>query len=216
MTDAHFDTGKAARLDNPGRIAELRIPELLVEIGGVKVMTDCVDLGCGTGTFTLPMAEIVGRWGKVHAVDDSQEMLDILKSRNPQKNVLVVKADFTQTGLDDGIVEFCLAAFVLHEIKEPEKLLAEAYRLLKPYGRFLVVEWRAEFDNPGPPQKIRLTMEKMEELFAGAGFKDFKSANWSDKHYYGIGVKPQTDRSGDPGPLLINELAKTIGLAGSL
>ena len=213
---SHFDFSKVARLDNPTQITELRILELLSEIGGVKVMTDCVDLGCGTGTFTLPMAELVGRWGKVYAVGDSQEMLDILKSRNPPKNVMLVKADFNETGLDDAIAEFCLAAFILHENKEPEKLLAEAYRLLKPYGRFMVMEWRAEFDNPGPPQKIRLTMDKMEELFAGAGFKDFKSANWSDKYYYGIGVKPQTDRSGDPGPLLFNELAKTIGLASSL
>ncbi|XUX00259.1 MAG: class I SAM-dependent methyltransferase [Dehalogenimonas sp.] len=196
MTDSHFDVSKAARLDNPGRIAELRIPELLTEIGGVKVMADCVDLGCGTGTFTLPIAEIVGRWGKVYAVDDSQEMLEILKSRKLPKNVLPVKADFTETGLDDGIAEFCLAAFIFHETKQPEKLLAEAYRLLKPYGRLLVVEWRAEFESPGPPQKIRVTIDRMAALFTGAGFQGFQSGVWSDKHYYGLGVKPlyETDK----------------------
>ncbi|PPD58010.1 class I SAM-dependent methyltransferase [Dehalogenimonas etheniformans] len=210
MTDSHFDTSKAARLDNPSRVAELRIPELLTEIGGVKVMTDCVDLGCGTGTFTLPMAEIVGRWGKVYAVDDSQEMLDILKSRKPPKNVMPVKADFTETGLVDGIAEFCLAAFILHETKQPEKLLAETYRLLKPGGRLLVMEWRAEFDSPGPSQKIRVTVEKMSALVLETGFRNFQSDNWSEKHYYGLGVKPLYETDKEPDPLVLG-IVKTSG-----
>lgn len=192
MTDAHFDVSKAARLDNESRIKELRIPELLREVGKIKGGTVAVDLGAGTGTFALRLAPLLGTKGKVYAVDDSADMLGILKSRKPPPNLLWVKADFTNTGLESGIADFCLAAFILHETKEPEKLLAEAFRLLKPGGRLLAVEWRAEFDSPGPPQKIRLTAERMGQLFAGAGFKDFESANWSDKHYYGRAQKPGT------------------------
>ncbi|MEL7562690.1 class I SAM-dependent methyltransferase [Dehalogenimonas sp. 4OHTPN] len=189
MTNNHFDTGKSARLDNPGRIAELRIPELIRETGGVKAGMVCVDLGCGTGTFALPMAEIVGTTGHVYAVDDSDAMLDILKSRKPPKSVLPVKSDFTKTSLDDAIAEFCLAAFILHETKEPQKALDEAYRLLKPGGRLLAMEWRAEYDSPGPPQKIRISAEKIEAMFRWAGFKDFRCDNWTEKHYYSLGLK---------------------------
>ena len=189
MTDTHFDISKAARLDNEGRIKELRIPDLLREIGKIKGGTIAVDLGAGTGTFALRLAPLLGTKGKVYAVDDNDDMLGILKSRTPPPNLNWVKADFTATGLDSGIADFCLAAFVLHETKKPQQLLNEAYRLLRPGGRLLAVEWRAEFDSPGPPQKIRITPEKMEAMFQAAGFKSFNSANWTEKHYYGLGVK---------------------------
>lgn len=189
MTDNHFDIGSAARLDNPARIAELRIPELLREIGGVTTGMVCVDLGCGTGTFALPIAEIVGKLGKVFAIDDSDAMLGTLKSRKPPKSIMPVKADFIETGLDDAIAEFCMAAFILHETKEPQKVLDEAYRLLKPGGRLLAMEWRAEYDSPGPPQKIRISAVKIEAMFRLAGFKDFRCDNWTEKHYYSLGLK---------------------------
>jgi ubiquinone/menaquinone biosynthesis C-methylase UbiE len=189
MTDTHFDTSKAGRLDNEARIKELRIPELLREVGKIKGGTVAVDLGAGTGTFSLRLAPLLGTKGKVYAVDDSADMLGILKSRNPPPNLNWVKADFTNTGLESGIASFCLAAFILHETKEKQKLLDEAYRLLKPGGRLLALEWRAEFDSPGPPQKIRVTPEEMKAMFVAAGFKDFTDAVWTEKHYYGIATK---------------------------
>ena len=189
MTDTHFDVSKAARLDNESRVKELRIPDLLRTVGGVKKGMTGVELGCGTGTFALRLAGLVGLKGKVYAVDDSDDMLGILKSRNPPPSLNWVKADFTATGLGSGIADFCLAAFILHETKEPQKALDEAYRLLKPGGRLLAVEWRSEFDSPGPPQRIRLSTEQMKEMFAAAGFKDFTSAVWTEKHYYGTATK---------------------------
>jgi ubiquinone/menaquinone biosynthesis C-methylase UbiE len=190
MTEnAHFDTSKAARLDNEGRIKELRIPELLREILKVKGGTVAIDLGAGTGAFALRLAPLLGTKGRVYAVDDSADMLGILKSRNPPPNLFTIKADFIKTGLESGIADFCLATFVLHEITEPQKVVEEAYRLLKPGGRLLVLEWRAEFDSPGPPQKIRITSEKMESIFRAAGFSEILSQNWTEKHYFVRGLK---------------------------
>ncbi|MEN8613798.1 class I SAM-dependent methyltransferase [Dehalogenimonas sp. THU2] len=192
MTDeSHFDINKASHLDNEGRIRELRIPELLKDIGGVMGGMTCVDLGAGTGTFALRIAARVGEKGKVFAIDDSAAMLSILKSRKPPPQIVPVQSDFTATGLDSGIADFCLAAFILHETKEPQKILDEAFRLLKPGGRLLAVEWRAEFDSPGPPQRIRISPEKMEAMFRQAGFKDFTHQNWTEKHYYGTSEKTQ-------------------------
>ncbi len=54
-------------------------------------------------------------------MDDSANMLNILKSRNPPPNLNRFKADFTNTGLESGIAGFCLAAFILHETKEKQK-----------------------------------------------------------------------------------------------
>lgn len=187
--DSHFDISKASRLDDEGRIRELRIPELLRDAGSVMGGMTCVDLGAGTGAFALRLAARVGGKGKVFAVDDSAAMLGILKSRKPPPQIVLIQSDFTATGIESGIADFCLAAFILHETKEPQKLIDEASRLLKPGGRLLAVEWRAEFDSPGPPQRIRVSLEKMEAMFLRAGFKHFTHQNWTEKHYYGVSEK---------------------------
>ena len=75
------------------------------------------------------------------------------------------------------------------QVKERTAQLDEAYRLLKPGGHLLVVEWRAELDAPGPPKQIRVSAEKVEAMFRAAGFKEFKSENWTEKHYYGVATK---------------------------
>ena len=189
MTDAHFDTSKAARLDNESRIKELRIPELLRDVLKIKGGTVAIDLGAGTGAFALRLAPLMGTKGRVYAVDDSADMLSILRSRNPPPNLFTIKANFTSTGLDSGIADFCLAAFIVHETKEKQALVNEAYRLLKPGGRLLVLEWRAELDAPGPPKQIRVTPGEMDSLFRAAGFSEIVSQNWTEKHYYVIGKK---------------------------
>ncbi|ADJ25631.1 Methyltransferase type 11 [Dehalogenimonas lykanthroporepellens BL-DC-9] len=190
MAEEHaFPARMAERLDNPGRLAELRIPELLCDIGGVEAGMTCIDLGAGTGTFTRPLGVLVGSAGRVYAVDASPELLELLKAKKPPEQVTVVTADFTATGLDTGIADFCLTAFVLHETRALEALLKEAFRLLKTDGRLLVVEWRAELEAPGPPKNIRMTPERLGDLLAEAGFTGFAWQNWTEKHYFATAEK---------------------------
>jgi ubiquinone/menaquinone biosynthesis C-methylase UbiE len=159
MTQGHFDTKRARVLDNKERIKELRPNQLLTQVAGITKGMTCVDLGCGTGIFSLPMAYCVGSEGVVYAVDDSAEMLKYLRAKNPPPNLRLVQRDAKQTGLGNQIADFCLLAFILHEVKQPYSIIAEAFRLIKPDGRALVVEWKAELDSPGPPQRIRLTRD---------------------------------------------------------
>ena len=189
MTDAHFDTSKAARLDNESRIKELRIPELLRDVLKIKGGTVAVDLGAGTGAFALRLAPLMGTKGRVCAVDDSADMLNILRSRNPPPNLFTIKANFTSTGLDSGIADFCLATFIVHETNEKQALINEAYRLLKPGGRLLVLEWQAEGDFSGPRKEIRVSPQTVETLFRSAGFTEITSQNWTEKHYFVLGNK---------------------------
>ena len=192
-----FDTTRAGRLNNPERINELRPAELLKDIAGLRPGMTCVDIGSGTGVFSSRMAEIVGPAGVVYAVDNSEEMLNNLRSMNSPANLKLVKADATGTGLEGGCADICLMAFILHEVASPEGILAEAYRLLKPGGIAVVVEWKMEA-NHGPPPRIRISTEKAKLLFRQVGLLYEKYIDWSRNHYVITGRKPEKTDPGIP------------------
>jgi ubiquinone/menaquinone biosynthesis C-methylase UbiE len=186
MEDGIFDIKKAHKLDNPERVKDLRPKELLINAARITSGNICVDFGSGTGMFALPMAELVGNKGKVYAIDRSIEMLAYIKAKNPPKNVMLIHNDVEKTGLKSQIADVCLLAFILHEIKEPGNLIAEALRLLKPHGRLVVVEWKAELDAPGPPKGSRISKEQIVQLFKENGFTLVNYINWSQNHYVAL------------------------------
>jgi len=196
MREGHFDPKISPVLDSEERIKELRPYQLLQEKAGIKPGMTCIDLGSGTGTFTFPLLACIGSTGIVYAIDDSEEMQAYIRSKNPPPNLIFVRSDVTQTGLDDGIADFCLLSSILHEVDQPAELMAEAFRLLKPGGRILVVEWKAELDSPGPPRRRRLSREKVEQLFRQTGFQNIQYFDWSRNYYATRGIKKGTILAG--------------------
>jgi ubiquinone/menaquinone biosynthesis C-methylase UbiE len=189
MDEGIFDVKQAQKLDNPERIGELRPYELLTKVAGITSGETCLDFGSGTGTFALPMAELVGTKGKVFAIDNSTEMQAAIRAKNPPNNLIIVNKDVVRTGLNRQIADMCLLAFILHEVKEPGNMIAEAFRLLKSNTRLVVVEWKAELDTPGPPRKIRISKEQIAHLFSQVGLTLVKHINWSQNYYVTIGKK---------------------------
>jgi ubiquinone/menaquinone biosynthesis C-methylase UbiE len=183
-----LDGDRFARLSNPERVEELRPAGLLTEVAGVSEGMTCVDLGCGTGVFALPMADLVGLSGAVYAVDNNHDMLDYIRTQHPPPSLRLVRADATRTGLPDGIADICLLAFVLHEFKAPHEALKESRRLLRPTGKAVIVEWRMESDK-GPPLEIRIPKKKAETLLAESGLTPGSYVNWSNRHYVIVGTK---------------------------
>jgi ubiquinone/menaquinone biosynthesis C-methylase UbiE len=185
MREGHFDPKIAPVLDSDERIKELRPYQLLKDKAGIKHGWTCIDLGSGTGTFSIPLLLCVGAEGKVYAVDDSDEMLERIRAQNPPPNLILVHGDVRCTGLEDGIADFCLLSSILHEVDQPDVLVAEARRLLKPGGRILALDWKAELDSPGPPQRRRLSRDKVKQLLRQAGFNILEYFDWS-RNYYGV------------------------------
>jgi SAM-dependent methyltransferase len=102
-----------------------------------------VDLGCGPGFFTLPLAELVGAEGHVIAVDVQQGMLDMMRARAEAAGLssriqsLLVTPDGPVSA---GPADMALAFWVLHETPDRRRFLQNAHDLLKPGGRLLLVE----------------------------------------------------------------------------
>jgi SAM-dependent methyltransferase len=102
-----------------------------------------VDVGCGVGWFSIPMARMVGQQGKVIAVDLQPQMLDMLRRRAEKAGVLP-RLELHQCRQDrlgiDAAADFALVFAMLHEVPDQRRLLGEIHDLLKPGGRLLLAE----------------------------------------------------------------------------
>ena len=185
--DGIFDVKDAHKLDGPARLKELRPWELLNELAGIAIGNTCVDFGSGTGTFTIPMAEMAGPEGAVFAVDNSLEMLAHIEAKNPPENLRLVHKNVTRTGLVAGSADVCLAAFILHEISPPEDFIREAVRLLKRGGRLIIIEWAPGLEKPGPPAEVRISKEEITRLFTRNGLTLSSFTQWSRNYYVAVG-----------------------------
>ena len=102
-----------------------------------------LDIGCGMGYFSLGLAELVGNNGQVIAADLQAEMLSGLKKR-AERAGLLQRIELHQTSTQEiGVnkqIDFALAFWMVHEVRQPKAFLQQIYDLLKPEGKFLVVE----------------------------------------------------------------------------
>lgn len=166
-----FDPDHRARLEDPERLRLLPARDLLVE-AGLRPDMSVADVGCGPGFFTLPAAGIVGSAGRVYAIDTSAQMLQVIRERargGGLHNIETVLAVESAIPLPDGVAEFALLAFVLHEAIQPGAFTREVARLLVPRGRLLLLEWKKEEMPAGPPMRDRLTPEESVRWLDEAG-----------------------------------------------
>ena len=111
--------------------------------GLIKKGQSVLDLGCGPGTFTIDMAKMTGEKGKVFAVDLQKGMLELVEKKagkfRVQDRIVVHQCSKEGIGLTEPI-DFALAFYMLHESGNPESLLKEIFKMLKPGGKFFLVE----------------------------------------------------------------------------
>ncbi|UGV41454.1 methyltransferase domain-containing protein [Methanococcoides orientis] len=100
-------------------------------------------------------------------------------------NVETVLRDFISegTGLEDESVDYVLLSHILHGA-EPEKLLREAYRILRPNGKVVIIHWNYDPTTPrGPPIEIRIKPEQCIKLAIFSGFKNPMTYDLKPYHY---------------------------------
>jgi SAM-dependent methyltransferase len=116
--------------------------------GYVQPAMTVLDVGCGTGYYSLGMARLVGTTGRVVAVDTEAGVIATLKERAEQAGVArrieARVATEHDLGVSDlgGRVDFALAVYVIHHAADLAGLVADVHSALKPGGRFLVIEPR--------------------------------------------------------------------------
>jgi SAM-dependent methyltransferase len=128
-----------------------------------------LDVGCGLGFYTIPLARLVGPTGRVHAVDVWPEVVAELERRARRAGyaarveVRLCRGDDLDLADLGGRVDFALAMHVVHEAPDPEAFLAQVHAAVTPGGRLLMVEPRGHV---GPSRFART-----HELAEGVGFR---------------------------------------------
>jgi ubiquinone/menaquinone biosynthesis C-methylase UbiE len=140
----------------------------------VKPGQTVCDMGCGNGFYTLKLAEMVGKEGKVLAVDIQPEMLSLLRRRadaDQLKNVKTVVGTTVDPRLPEGKVDLILCVDVYHEFSNPEEMLAAMHKSLAPHGRVALVEFRGEDPNVPIKPLHKMTKEQILKEWPPNGFK---------------------------------------------
>jgi ubiquinone/menaquinone biosynthesis C-methylase UbiE len=165
-----FDPARAHLLDSSDR--DVFLPDnVLVDLLELTGTETVLDYGAGTGRVSVAVAGRLSQ-GQVIAVDESPEMVELLRARVAESaNVEVVAIAENRVALPDASVDRILAVNLLHEIRG-ETALIEMRRLLKPGGFVLVVDWdRERPSDPGPPANHRYSAREAQQDLAAVGFQ---------------------------------------------
>jgi 2-polyprenyl-3-methyl-5-hydroxy-6-metoxy-1,4-benzoquinol methylase len=155
------------------REREERCSRMLANMGIEPGMTVC-DLGCGNGFHTLKMAPLVGPRGRILAVDIQPEMLAMLRARMESEgveNITPILASAHDPRLPQQSVDLILLVDVYHEFSHPEYMLRAMHAALKPNGRIVLVEYRAE-DASVPIKPLhKMSKRQIMREFPANGFR---------------------------------------------
>jgi ubiquinone/menaquinone biosynthesis C-methylase UbiE len=164
----------SALLEHPLRLQYRNVSETLAEMGFQAGMT-VLDLGCGSGLFTVEMARMVGATGKVFAVDLQQPLLAAAKQRaaaaGVEDRIRFYQAGATALPMDDQSVDLAVMIATFGEIDDKLEALAELKRVLKAGARLAISE---ELPDPAylPPPLVR-------QQLLEAGFQPIhRTGNW--------------------------------------
>jgi len=113
-------------------------PQKIVEGAGIKEGMKVLEVGCGTGFFTIKASQLIGENGLLISMDMSPLSVEMVTKKVDKaniKNVKVIKGDALDTKLDEACLD---VIFIFGVIPAPmlpmDKLLSEMHRILKPNG----------------------------------------------------------------------------------
>lgn len=137
------------------------------------------DIGAGTGYYAFRMAQQLPQ-GKVYAVEVQPRFVQALQSRKDEAgatNVEVVQGTAQAPNLPDGTIDLAIMVDVYHELAYPKEMLQALYKALKPSGKLLLLEYRAE--DPSIPIKElhKMSVAQANKEMKAAGFVLYQRRN---------------------------------------
>jgi arsenite methyltransferase len=187
LTGGGYSAEELGELPETAAVASLGCgnPVALATLSAGEVV---LDLGSGGGIDVLLSARRVSPGGKAYGLDMTNEMLALARKNQEEagvENVEFLKGEIEEIPLPDDHVDVVISNCVINLSTEKEKVLAEAYRVLKPGGRFAVSDIVFLGDKSLLPAEVvhevemwsgcvsgALEKEEYESLLRAAGFEE--------------------------------------------
>jgi len=159
---------------------------------GIEEKQQVAELGCGNfGFFVFPLARLVGRQGKVYAVDILQPTLQEIKAVATKENLPQITTVwsnleiFKATKIETSSLDCGLLVNVIHQSDKKIEIIREAIRLLKRGGKLLIIEWNSSDlpFGPDPAKRVNVEAIKGAALKVGLMVKEQFAAG---PYHYGL------------------------------
>jgi arsenite methyltransferase len=163
---------------NPTALAELRPGEVVL------------DLGSGGGIDVLLSAQRVGPDGKAYGLDMTDEMLALARENQRKAgvtNVEFLKGEIEQIPLPDASVDVIISNCVINLSADKDRVLHEAFRVLRPGGRIAVSDVVVK---GGVPEPVRRSLQLWAGCVAGALEENDYTAKLRAAGFTGVGIEP--------------------------
>jgi SAM-dependent methyltransferase len=162
-------------------------PTLLAQLSPGEVV---LDLGSGGGIDVLLSAKRVSPGGKAYGLDMTDEMLDLARANQKKsgvQNVEFLKGAIENIPLPENSVDVIISNCVINLSADKDRVLSEAFRVLRPGGRFAVSDVVVDGE---VPEKIKRSMESWVGCIAGALSVDEYHAKLRAAGFHAISMEP--------------------------
>ncbi len=182
----HWDEMMSKRYHTFNAYQQARFETVLNWLGDIKGKI-LLDLGCGDGALTYLLAKA---GAQVTGVDNEAEGLEFAKQHFSRHNARgnFVLADVRSTGLPDSSFDIVVSSDVIEHVEHPEELIAEAARVLKPGGVFILTTPYRLKEKPHPfhvkefcPGEL---VSMLEPFFSSIEVKETHNVLWMALYDY--------------------------------
>lgn len=148
------------------------------------------ELGCGNfGFFVFPLARLVGKYGKVYAVDIMRDCLKEIEAGAKTSGLRQIETVwsnleiFKATKIESSSIDAATLINVLNQSKKYGEILKEAARMIKTKGNLLIIEWKSSDIALGPEADKRIKTEDLKERAAQIGLNIVEEFEAGPYHY---------------------------------
>ncbi|MGE4518414.1 MAG: class I SAM-dependent methyltransferase [Desulfobacteraceae bacterium] len=189
MTEKKFDVRKLDKLNNPQRLVDIS-PDYIIDKLNITKADVIADIGAGTALFSIAFYELLNP-SAVYALDISDEMLEWVRGNvcTDYPRIIPLKSEENLLPVESETADLAFMINLHHELVNPLLSLREAFRIIKPGGRFFAVDWKKEEMSDGPPQNIRFMAEDAADQIVKAGFMNVSIFNDLRNHFLVTGEK---------------------------
>lgn len=162
--------------------------QILIDLN-IEERMQVADFGAGSGYMTFQVSRMVGPKGYVYALDVKKSVIEHLNAeikRRDLTNVSAIWTDIEMLGrnpITNARVDLVLIVNMLFQSTKHYDVLKEAYRIMKPGGRLVVIDWKKQAAPFGPPPDDRIDLDKFKEMAYTLGLNKVKEFEAGPYHF---------------------------------